>query len=141
MALNAIDGMLAREHNMASNLGALLNEFGDVISDSVLYLPFTAVNDISPTAMVIIVLLAVLSEMAGVVAIQIGASRRYDGPMGKSDRAFVFSCLALLMASGVSGKPWTDVMLWTIAALLVITIANRSRHALAEAVTKGKIKF
>src|ERR1700722_9921951 len=40
MALNAIDGMLAREHNMKSNLGAVLNELGDVISDAALYLPF-----------------------------------------------------------------------------------------------------
>ncbi len=30
MALNAIDGMLAREHNMKSTLGAILNELGDV---------------------------------------------------------------------------------------------------------------
>ena len=32
-------------------------------------------------------------EMAGVVAVQIGAERRYDGPMGKSDRAFTFGLL------------------------------------------------
>ena len=36
MALNAIDGMLAREHGMRTRLGALLNELGDVISDSAL---------------------------------------------------------------------------------------------------------
>ena len=40
MALNAIDGMLAREHHMQSALGGLLNELGDVISDIALYLPF-----------------------------------------------------------------------------------------------------
>jgi CDP-diacylglycerol--glycerol-3-phosphate 3-phosphatidyltransferase len=33
MALNAIDGMLAREHDMQSPLGAMLNELGDVLSD------------------------------------------------------------------------------------------------------------
>ena len=38
----------------------------------------------------VIVVLTLVSEMTGVVAVQIGASRRYDGPMGKSDRAFVF---------------------------------------------------
>jgi len=36
MALNAIDGMLAREHHMQSKLGAILNELGDVVSDTVL---------------------------------------------------------------------------------------------------------
>ncbi len=34
MALNAIDGMLAREFNMKSNLGVFLNELGDVLSDA-----------------------------------------------------------------------------------------------------------
>src|SRR3954470_15131265 len=37
MALNAIDGMLAREHGMKSKLGAVLNELGDVVSDTALY--------------------------------------------------------------------------------------------------------
>src|SRR5690242_707173 len=32
MALNAIDGMLAREHDQKSRLGALLNELTDVAS-------------------------------------------------------------------------------------------------------------
>src|SRR5947207_2460802 len=40
MALNAVDGMLAREHGMKSKLGAILNELGDVVSDAALYLPF-----------------------------------------------------------------------------------------------------
>ncbi|TIR46891.1 MAG: CDP-alcohol phosphatidyltransferase family protein, partial [Mesorhizobium sp.] len=33
MALNAIDGMLAREHGQASTLGMYLNEICDVVSD------------------------------------------------------------------------------------------------------------
>jgi phosphatidylglycerophosphate synthase len=37
MALNAIDGMLAREFGQASPLGAYLNELGDVVSDAALY--------------------------------------------------------------------------------------------------------
>ncbi len=78
MALNAIDGMLAREHDMQSNLGAILNEIGDVISDSAIYLPFAFIAGVSPIAVVSFVLLAIVSEMMGVVAVQIGASRRCD---------------------------------------------------------------
>jgi CDP-diacylglycerol--glycerol-3-phosphate 3-phosphatidyltransferase len=89
MALNAIDGMLAREHGMKSSLGAILNELGDVLSDTTLYLPLVFVPGLRGDWIVIVVILAVISEMAGVTAIQIGAKRRYDGPMGKSDRAFV----------------------------------------------------
>src|SRR3954462_5322273 len=39
MALNAIDGMMARELGMATQLGAVLNELGDAVSDLGLYLP------------------------------------------------------------------------------------------------------
>ncbi|MDF3025059.1 MAG: CDP-alcohol phosphatidyltransferase family protein, partial [Alphaproteobacteria bacterium] len=93
MALNAVDGMLAREHNMKSRLGAVLNELGDVISDTALYLPFAFVTPTGAWLVVIICLLAIISEMTGVVGLQIGASRRYDGPMGKSDRAAAFGTL------------------------------------------------
>ncbi|MDT9646752.1 CDP-alcohol phosphatidyltransferase family protein, partial [Pseudomonas sp. JV245A] len=40
MALNAIDGMLAREFGQQSRLGAYLNELCDVVADSALILPF-----------------------------------------------------------------------------------------------------
>ena len=96
MGLNAIDGMLAREHNMQTPLGAILNELGDVIADAGLYLPFALVPTIMPSLIIIIVLLATISEMTGIIAIQIGASRRYDGPMGKSDRAFGFGLISFL---------------------------------------------
>ena len=43
MALNAIDGMLAREHGQKSPLGAILNEIGDVVADTALYLPLARV--------------------------------------------------------------------------------------------------
>ena len=132
MALNAIDGMLAREHGMKSNLGAVLNEIGDVVSDSALYLPFALVAGLPAALVTLIVVLSVISEMTGVVAVQIGASRRYDGPMGKSDRAFAFGLLALLLACGLTPGLWSTVLLSIVAALLVVTIANRGRRALAE---------
>lgn len=132
MALNAIDGMLAREHAMKSRLGAVLNEVGDVISDAALYLPFALVPGVNAPLMAVIVALAIISEMTGVVAVQIGASRRYDGPMGKSDRAFVFGLLALLIAADVPPGRWTTVLLGGVAGLLALTIVNRAKHALRE---------
>src|SRR5438067_422929 len=44
MALNAVDGMLAREFGQKSDLGAYLNELTDVISDSFLYLPYAYIG-------------------------------------------------------------------------------------------------
>jgi len=132
MALNAIDGMLAREHGMQSALGGILNELGDVVSDAALYLPFGPLAGVSPHAVGVVVLLAVLSEMTGVVAVQIGASRRYDGPMGKSDRAFVFGLLALLLGLGVPAGPWVNIALTVVALLAALTVFNRARNALRE---------
>jgi CDP-diacylglycerol--glycerol-3-phosphate 3-phosphatidyltransferase len=132
MAMNAIDGMLALEHGMKSSLGAVLNEIGDVVSDAALYLPFALVPGLPAALVTFIVLLAVISEMTGVVAVQIGASRRYDGPMGKSDRAFAFGLLALLLACGLTAGLWSILLLAVVALLLIITIANRGSRALAE---------
>jgi CDP-diacylglycerol--glycerol-3-phosphate 3-phosphatidyltransferase len=130
MALNAIDGMLAREHGQQSRLGAILNELGDVASDAALYLPFALIPGLSPAAAVLAVVLAVIAEMTGVTAHMIGAGRRYDGPMGKSDRAFAYGLLAFLLGIGLNPALWAVAYQWLIAALLVITIWNRARTAL-----------
>jgi CDP-diacylglycerol--glycerol-3-phosphate 3-phosphatidyltransferase len=132
MGLNAVDGMLAREHTMQSALGVFLNEMGDVFSDAALYLPFVGVASVSPLLIVLIVVLAVASEMTGVVATQIGSQRRYDGPMGKSDRAFVFGALGLLLGLGVSGGSWVNMVLAVTVFLLLVTIVNRISKALRE---------
>jgi len=130
MALNAIDGMLAREHDMASPLGAMLNELGDVISDACLYLPFALLG--GAPWLVLFVLLAVLTEMSGVVAVMIGASRRYDGPFGKSDRAFVVGALALAIGLGLTPGGWLIGVWILLAAASAWTLLNRVRAALRE---------
>jgi len=132
MALNAIDGMLAREHHMKSRLGAVLNEIGDVAADTALYLPLALVSGFSPLLIVLITILSIISEMTGVVAVQIGATRRYDGPMGKSDRAFIFGLLGLLLGLGVPAGQWLLLVQAAVGALLLLTILNRARRALAE---------
>ena len=95
MALNAIDGIMAREHNMATRLGAVLNEFGDVISDLALYLPLATLDDRSHWPVVAFCIGAALTEFCGVLGQALGAKRHYEGPMGKSDRAFVIGALGL----------------------------------------------
>lgn len=133
MALNAIDGMIAREFGQRTHLGAFLNELTDVISDSFLYLPFAFLPQFSALLVGSVIVLAVVSEMTGTVAAAAGASRRYDGPMGKSDRAFVFGAVALWLGMGlpVSSMGATTVLA-AVAGLLIVTIVNRARAGLAE---------
>ncbi|MDA0810923.1 MAG: CDP-alcohol phosphatidyltransferase family protein [Verrucomicrobia bacterium] len=132
MALNAIDGMLAREHNMKSPLGAILNELGDVLADAALYLPLALVPGVPGALVVTLVIIAIVTEMAGVVAVQIGASRRYDGPFGKSDRALLFGLLALLLGVGVPIGHWVASLLGICIVLGMLTIWKRSKNALKE---------
>lgn len=132
MALNAIDGMLAREHAMQSRLGALLNEMGDVLSDAALYLPLALIPGLPATAVVLTVLLSLMVEMVGVVSVQIGGTRRYDGPFGKSDRAFAFGLICLLLGLGVSPGAWSDWLLWALFLASAVTLLNRGRRALRE---------
>ena len=132
MALNAIDGMLAREHDQKTRLGAILNELGDVISDAALYLPLALVAGFDARLIVFIVLLAVISEMTGVLTQTLGATRRYDGPMGKSDRAFVFGAIGLALGLGIAPAGWLTPVLLIILALLLVTTLNRARRGLQE---------
>jgi CDP-diacylglycerol---glycerol-3-phosphate 3-phosphatidyltransferase len=132
MALKAVDGMLAREYNQKSRLGAVLNELCDVLSDAALYLPLALISGFNAALIVVIVLLATLSEMTGVLMQTLGASRRYDGPMGKSDRAFVFGWLGLVIGLGLPRGYWLTALLAVVAGLLVLTIVNRVRRGLRE---------
>jgi len=132
MALNAIDGMLAREHAQQSKLGAILNELGDVIADSAMVLPLALRPEFAPVPVVLVVVLAVIVEMTGVIGVQLGASRRYDGPLGKSDRAFAFGAIGLALGLGASSGRWLEIVLWLLVALSAVTIVQRARRALAE---------
>lgn len=129
MALNAMDGMLAREFGQESRLGAILNELGDVVSDAALFLPFALIPGISPTLVVLVVVVALTAEVAGIAALGAGAGRRYDGPLGKSDRAFAFGLLALVLGLGLGAGTWTAVFLSVLLALAALTVLNRVRRA------------
>ncbi len=124
MALNAIDGMLAREHGQASRLGGRLNEIGDMVSDLALVLPFALF--LSPAwPVVLAVLAALLAEAAGVVAAAHGGERRYDGPLGKADRALLIAVVAF--AEALIGLPPAVVIavFGAAAAAALVTTWNR----------------
>ncbi len=131
MALNAVDGMLAREHNMKSKVGAFLNELTDVLSDSALYYGFAlATGSVDLHLNVAFVCLAIMTEMTGTIALQVGAERRYDGPMGKSDRAFVFGLMSLLLALGVPMQSYLNWIYIGLCILVSLTILNRAKKAI-----------
>ncbi|WP_198263441.1 CDP-alcohol phosphatidyltransferase family protein [sulfur-oxidizing endosymbiont of Gigantopelta aegis] len=136
MGLNAIDGMLAREFNQQSKLGAILNEVSDVISDAALYIPFALTAPFSFSGIALIIFLATLVEFVGVLGLTIGGSRRYDGPMGKSDRALTFGALGLWFGLMGVFPAWLFWLMPLLTVLLVMTLINRTQKALLESNTQ-----
>jgi len=133
MALNAADGMLAREFGQKSPLGAYLNELCDVVADAALYLPFALVMPWGVPGVAAVVFLATVSEFAGVLGTMVGGERRYDGPMGKSDRALVFGALGAWVGLGLVVPVWSGWLWPALALLIALNIVNRVRAGLASA--------
>lgn len=131
MALNAIDGILAREHGHQSKLGAILNEIGDAVSDAALTLPFLFQPPWHPLATGAALFFATLTELAGLAALAAGSPHRHDGPFGKSDRAFVLGAAGFWTALRWPVAPAAGFYLpclWT--ALCGLTILNRVRRTI-----------
>lgn len=136
MALNALDGMLARECNQQSRSGAILNETGDVLSDIALYLPFVLLPDSNRLLVFVMLFCTVMTEFCGVLAQTINGIRSYAGPLGKSDRALVFGAWGLALALWPHLSQWNNLV-WGIAILLLLwTIINRCLSALHHEVSQ-----
>ena len=130
MALNAIDGMLAREHGQASTLGMYLNEICDVVSDLALILPFAVFAQFGAWSVVAFAITAMLTEFAGVLGIAAGIGRNYAGPFGKSDRALALGLVAVLTAAGLWPGAIAPFVFPAMATLSLLTAINRIRAGL-----------
>lgn len=125
MALNAVDGMLAREHGQASRLGMYLNELCDVVSDTALILAFAAVPGFGVWGVVAFAVCALISEYAGVLGVAAGVGRNYAGPFGKSDRAFALGLIAVLLSLHFLVDTVAPLVFPALALLSMITVVNR----------------
>lgn len=132
MALNAIDGVMAKKYQMKSHLGLLLNELGDVISDLFLFIPFVFIAEDYGIGIMLFISLSIISEMAGVTVQVIGSSRRYDGPMGKSDRAFIIGFISFLIFVHLNIIPYLHFVFYICSILMLINIYNRITNGLKE---------
>jgi CDP-diacylglycerol--glycerol-3-phosphate 3-phosphatidyltransferase len=84
MALNALDGMMARMYNMQSKMGEILNELGDVVSDFVMFYPIGVLFQLNHSLLITFLFLALINEYSGILSKAVSNERRYDGPMGKA---------------------------------------------------------
>jgi alpha-beta hydrolase superfamily lysophospholipase/phosphatidylglycerophosphate synthase len=132
MALNAIDGMMAREHNQASRLGALLNEAGDIVADTLLIASLQPhLANIIPQKnthqLTIVNGLSTLTELIAISADKFTGQRANHGPLGKSDRALELGIIGTLVSLGVPIYRVTQPLLLLNQLLLIKTSLNRLR--------------
>jgi CDP-diacylglycerol--glycerol-3-phosphate 3-phosphatidyltransferase len=133
MAMNAIDGLMAKEHGQATPAGAVLNEIADVAADAALYLPFALIPGVNAPLVVVAVVAGIVAEMTGALGPMLGGKRNYAGPLGKSDRAFAFGLLAVLIGLGLAPGLWSTLYLAALLLLSALTVLNRARRIVAEA--------
>ena len=130
MILNALDGMMAREFGQTSRLGEVLNEVGDVVSDVFIFFPLLKYHSESLYWVVAFIVLSVLNEFAGVIGKGLGGQRRYEGPMGKSDRALLMGIYGLLAYFGVEIQAYSQVVFAIVIALLLLSTFTRLKKGL-----------
>ena len=70
--------------------------------------------------------------MVGVLGYEIDHQRHYEGPMGKSDRAFVFGVIGLILGLGIAPTQWLNILLIGMIFLQIWTIINRTQGMLQE---------
>ena len=130
MALNALDGMMARIYKQQSKLGEILNELGDVISDVVLFLPLIKYEPNALYFIVIFICMSIINEFAGILAKVVSGERRYDGPMGKSDRAFIIGFYGLLCFFGYYNFKFSEYIFIFLIALVYLSTFTRLKKSL-----------
>ncbi len=134
MMLNALDGMMARIYNLQSKLGEVLNEVGDIVSDVAIYFPLIIFESLRIEIAIIFILLSIINEFCGLMAKLISGERRYDGPMGKSDRAFLIGiiCIVYYFTNGLD--PYMNYIIGGSSILMIFSSYVR----LTKSIKNGK---
>ena len=132
MMLNALDGMMATTYNLKSKKGEVLNEIGDVLSDIAIYFPFIYFNSLSIELIIIFISLSVINEFCGLLAKSISGIRRYDGPMGKSDRAFFVGIICIILYFTNAVLVYLDYIFLFAIILMIISSFLRLTKSLKD---------
>lgn len=114
IACNALDGLVARETNQRTTLGAWLNESSDLATDVLVIAALFYLSLANNHVWLILLTLIMLIEFTGLAGQFKHNSRRHFGPYSKSDRAIYVSIVALAL--------WLPANTNVINSLVVIGI-------------------
>lgn len=137
MALNALDGMIAKERQQVTRLGGLLNELGDSISDFALAAGFFfTLKGANLHFLWGFISLSMVVDLAGLWSFSINGKRSFAGPMGKSDRGIPLSVLAIVVGVGLShgeiNQALCSAVLLISLLLMLLTVIHRCQDALKQ---------
>jgi CDP-diacylglycerol---glycerol-3-phosphate 3-phosphatidyltransferase len=124
MILNALDGMVAVKTKTQSRLGMILNEAGDIISDTVLFLSFLAFLPSLKSFLLVLTLGSILIEILSLIILSKKGIRPFSGPFGKSDRAVFMGILALCIYFASPIQVFSYLLILSFI-LMAVTIFNR----------------
>jgi len=101
LALNALDGSVARRTGMARPFGKVINEISDRLSDVFFIAPLAL---FVPFSFVLVALVVTsITSTCGLLGDVVGHARLTQGPMGKADRSATLAVAAL--AAGATNVP------------------------------------
>lgn len=123
LALNALDGSVARRTGTARPFGKVLNEISDRSSDILLIAPLAL---FVPAALVIGALIVVsVTSTCGLLGHVVGGDRLTVGPMSKADRCAILAVASLVAAASNVGEDAFAVALVVIISGGLVTIIRR----------------
>ena len=110
--------------------GEILNEIGDIISDLFIFFPLLIYEKENLYLIVIFLCFSIINEFAGILGKAVSGNRQYDGPMGKSDRAFVIGLYGLLSFFSIGFGKYSSWIFLVINILILISTITRIKKTL-----------
>lgn len=123
-ALNALDGMVARDRGLARPWGEVLNECGDRLADVLLFTGAALAPGSHGGLGAAVLVVMLLASYVGTATRAAGGRRQYGGIMGKADRMLALGGMAVL-AFALPGVPVFTVCLGLVLAGLGATLITR----------------
>jgi CDP-diacylglycerol--glycerol-3-phosphate 3-phosphatidyltransferase len=130
MMLNALDGMMARIYNLQSKLGEILNEVGDIVSDIVIFFPLIVFENLDVKLSIAFISLSIVNEFCGIMAKVVSGDRRYDGPMGKSDRALLIGVICIISYFTSDINIYINYIIGVASLLMIVSSYARLKNSL-----------
>jgi CDP-diacylglycerol---glycerol-3-phosphate 3-phosphatidyltransferase len=124
LALNALDGQVARRAGTARPWGAVLNEMGDRLADLFFLAPLALVGPVDARLGLAALTLMLLSSLIGVLGQAVVGTRLTVGVFAKADRMVALALLYGLALTLNASWPLT-ALFWLIVVGSTLSLAQR----------------